>query len=68
MKHRIMITTLRKRDITEGLQYFCFSDGEKNMYCDALTSAEAANTFFQGIRSILSSLSEVIHHMIRATI
>ena len=58
MKHRIMITTLRKRDITEGLQYFCFSDGEKNMYCDALTSAEA----------VLSSLSEVIHHMIRATI
>ena len=45
MKHRIMITTLRKRDITEGLQYFCFSDGEKNMYCDALTSAEAGSKY-----------------------
>ena len=44
MKHRIMVTSLRKRDIVEeGLQYFCFKDEEKNMYCDALTSAEAAS-------------------------
>lgn len=41
MKHKIMITSLRNRDIKEGLQYFCFSDGDKNIYCDALTSAEA---------------------------
>ena len=45
MKHRIMVTSLRKRDITDGLQYFCFNDGEKNMYCDALTSTEAASKY-----------------------
>ena len=45
MKHKIMITSLRKRDVKEGLQYFCYSDGEKNMYCDALTSAEAGSKF-----------------------
>ena len=45
MKHKIMITSLRKRDVKEGLQYFCFSDGERNMYCDALTSAEAGSKY-----------------------
>ena len=45
MKHKIMITSLRKRDVKEGLQYFCYSDGEKNVYCDALTSAEAGSKY-----------------------
>ena len=45
MKHKIMITSLRKRDVKEGLQYFCYSDGERNMYCDALTSAEAGSKY-----------------------
>lgn len=45
MKHKIMITSLRKRDVKDGLQYFCYSDGERNMYCDALTSAEAGSKF-----------------------
>ena len=45
MKHKIMITSLRKRDLKEGLQYFCYSDGERNMYCDALTSAEAGSKY-----------------------
>ncbi len=45
MKHKIMITSLRKRDVKDGLQYFCYSDGEKNMYCDALTSAEAGSKY-----------------------
>ena len=45
MKHKIMITSLRKRDVKDGLQYFCYSGGEKNMYCDALTSAEAGSKF-----------------------
>lgn len=40
-----MITSLRKRDVKDGLQYFCFSDGEKNEYCDALTSAEAGSKY-----------------------
>ena len=40
-----MITSLRKRDVRDGLQYFCFSDGEKNFYCDALTSAEAGSKY-----------------------
>ena len=45
MGHKIMITSLRKRDVRDGLQYFCFSDGEKNFYCDALTSAEAGSKY-----------------------
>ena len=45
MGHKIMVTSLRKRDVRDGLQYFCFSDGEKNTYCDALTSAEAGSKF-----------------------
>lgn len=40
-----MVTSLRKRDVRDGLQYFCFSDGEKNFYCDALTSAEAGSKY-----------------------
>lgn len=40
-----MITSLRNADLINGIQYFCFNDGEKNTYCDALTSAEAASKF-----------------------
>ena len=52
MKHSILITSLNGRDAREGLQYFCFSDGEKNMYCDALTSAEAGSKFILANHSI----------------
>lgn len=45
MKHRIMITSLNSRDVKEGLHYFYFSDGEKNVYCDAMTSAEAGSKY-----------------------
>ena len=45
MNHKIMITSLRKRDVKDGLQFFCFSEGDKNIYCDALTSAEAGSKY-----------------------
>ncbi len=45
MKHRILITSLNSRDVKEGLQYFYFNDGEKNVYCDAMTSAEAGSKY-----------------------
>lgn len=40
-----MITSLNSRAVREGIQYFYFSDGEKNVYCDAMTSAEAGSKY-----------------------
>ena len=45
MKYRVLITSLPSEDPGEGIRYYRVRNGLKNVYCDALTAAEACSKY-----------------------
>ena len=43
--YRLMITSLYEGDSRDSVEYYYAREGEKNMYCDALLSAEASSKY-----------------------
>ena len=43
--YRLMITSLYEGDSRDSVEYYYAKEGEKNMYCDALLSAEASSKY-----------------------
>ena len=43
--YRIMITSLYEGDSRDSVEYYYAREGEKNIYCDAMLSAEASSKY-----------------------